>query len=162
MAPKDSIIVIKIGGSTLGNSGTTLEDILLLQSKHYKPVVVHGGGKLINKWMVRQGIFPRFVNGLRVTNEDSIDIVIAVLAGVVNKRMVAEISNAGGQAVGLSGIDGLIFESTIHGYGWHFKSLVVVVIIAIAPFVDTHFCRHEIHAIIQTICQWLGVAIFVN
>ena len=52
MVSKDSIIVIKIGGSTLGKQDTTLEDIVLLQSKDYKPVVIHGGGKLINLWMV--------------------------------------------------------------------------------------------------------------
>jgi len=113
MAPKDSIIVIKIGGSTLGNNGTILEDILLLQAQQYKPVVIHGGGKLINKWMERQGIFPRFVNGLRVTDEDAIDIVVSVLGGVINKRMVVEISNAGGKAIGICGIDGRIFESTV-------------------------------------------------
>ena len=113
MASKDSIIVIKIGGSTLENNGTILEDILFLRSKHYKPVVIHGGGKLINKWMERQGIFPRFVNGLRVTDKDAIDIVVSVLAGVINKRMVTEISKAGGKAVGLCGIDGRILEATI-------------------------------------------------
>lgn len=113
MVSKDSIIVIKIGGSTLGKQDTTLEDIVLLHSKDYKPVVIHGGGKLINLWMERHGIFPRFIRGLRVTSEDAIDIVIAVLAGVINKRMVADITDVGGKAVGLSGIDGQIFESII-------------------------------------------------
>ena len=69
-------------------------------------VVVHGGGNVISDWMQRQGIPPRFVNGLRVTDAPSLDIVVAVLTGLINKELVCMLHNLGGRAVGISGIDG--------------------------------------------------------
>lgn len=81
-------IVVKIGGSTLGNNDTSLADLVKLQQQGQDVVVVHGGGPVISQWMQRQGIAPRFVNGLRVTDAESLDIVVAVLTGLVNKELV--------------------------------------------------------------------------
>tara|TARA_B100000686_G_scaffold92573_1_gene99070 strand:- start:314 stop:1198 length:885 start_codon:yes stop_codon:yes gene_type:complete len=108
---KDSKIVVKIGGSTIGQHDTSLQDLVKLQLTGARPVVVHGGGKTISDWMQLQGIKPRFNRGLRVTDKDNIEIVIAVLTGLVNKSLVGSIENLGGKAIGLSGIDGSILEA---------------------------------------------------
>ena len=106
-------IVVKIGGSTLGSHDTTLEDLVALQGQGVQPVVVHGGGRTISEWMERQGVRPRFVRGLRVTDEPSLDIVVAVLSGVVNKDIVASILALNGRAVGLSGVDGGMLRAEV-------------------------------------------------
>ena len=99
-------VVVKIGGSTLGSGDTALEDLVELQRRGMRPVVVHGGGKIISEWLERQGIRPRFVRGLRVTDDRTLDVVVAVLTGLVNKSLVGGIQALGGGAVGLSGVDG--------------------------------------------------------
>ncbi len=109
----DNTTVVKIGGSTLGSHDTTLEDLITLQSEDQKLVVVHGGGKTISDWMERQGVRPRFVNGLRVTDLASLDIVVAVLTGLINKSLVASINSRGGKAIGLSGADGSMVQASI-------------------------------------------------
>jgi hypothetical protein len=91
-ANQETLTVIKIGGSTFGNHDTTLRDLVELQKKGEKFVVVHGGGKTISEWMEKQGVRPKFVNGLRVTDSQSLDIVVAVLTGVINKSLVASIN----------------------------------------------------------------------
>ena len=106
-------IVVKIGGSTLGSHDTSLKDLVTLQQQGQNVVVVHGGGNVISDWMQRQGIPPRFVNGLRVTDAPSLDIVVAVLTGLINKELVCMLHNLGGRAVGISGIDGGILEAYI-------------------------------------------------
>lgn len=98
-------IVVKIGGSTLGSHDTTLKDLVELQREGMNPVVVHGGGKIISEWMEKQGVRPRFVRGLRVTDEPSLDIVVAVLTGLINKNLVASLVNMGAKAIGISGVD---------------------------------------------------------
>ena len=122
-----SLTVIKIGGSTLGSHDTTLTDLVELQSKGDQFVVVHGGGKTISEWMEKQGVRPKFVNGLRVTDSQSLDIVIAVLTGVINKSLVASINNIGGKAIGISGADGKIVDAEIAdpdlGYVGKIKSI---------------------------------------
>jgi acetylglutamate kinase len=100
------IIVVKIGGSTLGSHDTTLEDLVALQREGWRPVVVHGGGATIGEWLGSRAIPTRFVRGLRVTDAESLRVVLAVLAGLINKELVAAISALGGQAIGLSGADG--------------------------------------------------------
>ncbi len=106
-------IVVKIGGSTLGSHDTSLRDIAALQRDGVRPVVVHGGGKVVSDWMQRQGVRPRFIRGLRVTDEPSLEIAVAVLTGLVNKQLVAELNGLGGRAVGLSGVDGGMIEARI-------------------------------------------------
>ena len=110
---KRSLTVVKIGGSTLGSHDTTLTDLVELQSKGKQFVVVHGGGKTISEWMEKQGVRPKFVNGLRVTDSQSLDIVVAVLTGLINKSLVASINNIGGKAIGISGADGKIVNAEI-------------------------------------------------
>ncbi len=109
----DGTIVVKIGGSTFGDHDTTLEDLVVLQRKGIRAVVVHGGGKTISDWMIKQGVRPRFVRGLRVTDKASLEIVVAVLTGLVNKQLVGSILSIGGKAVGLSGVDGRMLQCEI-------------------------------------------------
>ena len=78
-----------------------------------QPVVVHGGARTISEWMERQGVRPRFVRGLRVTDKTSLDIVVAVLTGLINKSIVASILALNGRAVGLSGVDGGMLRARI-------------------------------------------------
>ncbi|MBF8299281.1 MAG: argB [Dehalococcoidia bacterium] len=106
-------LVIKIGGSILGQHDTTLEDLAWLQSTGVEAIVVHGGGKTITEWLDRQKVPTQFVNGLRVTDEASIGVVVAVLAGLINKQLVATINAHGGRAVGLSGVDAGIVRAEI-------------------------------------------------
>jgi acetylglutamate kinase len=100
------IIVVKIGGSTLGSHDTTLEDLVALQGEGWRPAVVHGGGATISEWLNSRATPTRFVRGLRVTDAESLRVVVAVLAGLINKELVAAITALGGQAIGLSGADG--------------------------------------------------------
>jgi len=100
------IIVVKIGGCTLGIHDTTLEDLVALQKEDWRPVVVHVGGATIGEWLDSRAIPTRFVRGLRVTDAESLRVVLAVLAGLINKELVAAIGALGGRAIGLSGADG--------------------------------------------------------
>jgi acetylglutamate kinase len=106
-------IVIKIGGSTLGEHDTTLEDIVKLQKQGIYSVVVHGGGKKITEWLDKLGVATTFKDGLRVTDEQSLEVVVAVLCGIVNKELVSSINKAGGKAVGLSGFDGGMIQAEV-------------------------------------------------
>lgn len=99
-------IVIKIGGSTLGHSDTTIEDLVALQKRGMSLVTVHGGAQAVTDWLNRLGISTRFIHGLRVTDLESLKVVTAVLAGLVNKELVSAVWKLGGRAVGLSGADG--------------------------------------------------------
>lgn len=107
------VIVVKIGGSTLGSHDTTLEDLVALQQRGARPVVVHGGGALISEWLSRHDVPTRFERGLRVTDAETLKVVVAVLAGLVNKELVAAINATGGRAVGLSGADGGLLRARI-------------------------------------------------
>jgi acetylglutamate kinase len=107
------IIVVKIGGSTLGNHDTTLEDLVELQKQGKSLVVVHGGAKVTSEWLARLGIPTNFVNGLRVTDDQTLKVVAAALGGLVNKELVVAIQALGGKAVGLSGCDGNLLWASI-------------------------------------------------
>ncbi len=109
----DKVIVVKIGGATLGSHDTTIEDIVELQKRGKAMVVVHGGGKVITDWLAKQGVPTRFVQGERVTDEPTLEVVTAVLAGLVNKDIVASINALNGRAVGISGVDGAVIEGRI-------------------------------------------------
>jgi len=108
-----SPIVIKIGGSTLGSHDTTLADLVTLQQRGERPVVVHGGANVVTDWLGRLGISTRFVRGQRVTDGATLKVVIAVLAGLVNKELVAAVEALGGRAIGFTGVDGGLFEAEI-------------------------------------------------
>ena len=106
-------VVIKYGGNAMINETLkqqVMEDIVLLWLIGVKVVLVHGGGPEINDLMNRLGKKAEFVNGLRVTDKETVDIVQMVLAGKVNKTLVSLLEMKGGRAVGLSGMDGRLIE----------------------------------------------------
>ncbi len=105
------LTVVKLGGSTLGAHDTSLHDIAAARREGRRIVVVHGGGAAISAWLARLGIEASFVRGLRVTDAASLDVVVAVLAGLVNKQLVAELGAFGAPAIGLSGADGLVLQA---------------------------------------------------
>ena len=109
----NKVIVVKIGSVALSPEDTSIDDIVALQKQGKQIIVTHGGGKLISKWLEKQGLATRFVHGERVTDQASLEVVIAVLAGLVNKEIVSSIQNRGGQAVGISGIDGGLIQANI-------------------------------------------------
>ena len=101
-------VVIKFGGNAMGNAAemdSFARDIVLMQQVGINPVVVHGGGPMINDMLSRLNIESSFVNGKRVTDEATIEVVEMVLSGRVNKRIVSAINGQGGRAVGVSGKD---------------------------------------------------------
>jgi acetylglutamate kinase len=106
--------VIKYGGHAMGDGERAREfarDIVLLRQVGINPVVVHGGGPQIGRMLDRLRIKSEFVDGLRVTDKDTVDVVEMVLAGSINKEIVAAINAAGGFAVGLSGKDGNLMQA---------------------------------------------------
>jgi acetylglutamate kinase len=107
-----SIVVIKLGGHAMGSDEameTFARDVVLMQQVGVNPVIVHGGGPMINQMLEKLDIKSEFVNGKRVTDEATMEVVEMVLSGRVNKRIVQAINGQGGKAVGLSGKDaGLI------------------------------------------------------
>ena len=108
------VVVIKYGGHAMMNEELkrqVMEDIVLLQLVGVKVVLVHGGGPEINDTLSRMGIESEFVNGLRVTGREAIDVVQMVLAGKVGKSLVNLIGTAGGKAMGICGIDGRLVEA---------------------------------------------------
>ncbi|MFH1646235.1 MAG: acetylglutamate kinase [Chloroflexota bacterium] len=110
MKTMKNVTVVKIGGSTLGSGDTTIEDIVALQKKGAPLVVVHGGGNTVTGWLKRQGVDTKFVRGERVTDLPTLEVATAVLAGLVNKEIVAAINVRGGKAIGISGVDGALIE----------------------------------------------------
>ena len=108
------IVVIKYGGNAMINEklkDSVIRDVVLLSLVGVKVVLVHGGGPEISEMLEKIGKEVKFVNGLRVTDKETIDIVQMVLAGKVNKSLVNLIQNCGGKAIGLSGIDGHMIEA---------------------------------------------------
>lgn len=107
-------IVIKYGGAAMTQRDSQLDfirDIVLMRLVGIRPVIVHGGGPKITEMMKRLGKNTQFVNGLRVTDKETVDIAEMVLAGTINKEIVALINQEGGLAVGLSGKDGNLIRA---------------------------------------------------
>lgn len=107
-------LVIKYGGHAMGDEALARDfarDVVLLKQVGINPVVVHGGGPQIARMLSRLGIESDFVDGLRVTDAATIEIVEMVLAGTINKQIVSTINAEGGTAVGLSGKDGRLIEA---------------------------------------------------
>ena len=123
----DKVTVVKIGGSTFGSHDTTIEDIVSLQQRGKLLVIVHGGAGKVTGWLSRQDIPTRFVDGERVTDRETLDMVTAVLAGLANKEIVAAINSLGGQAVGLSGVDGALIQGRIKNIEMGYTGVVVKV-----------------------------------
>ncbi len=110
------IVVVKYGGNAMINEQLkeqVMEDIVLLWLIGVKVVLVHGGGPEISETMERLGKKPAFVNGLRVTDKETVDIVQMVLAGKVNKTLVNLLEMKGGRAMGISGMDGRLIEASM-------------------------------------------------
>src|SRR5947207_11796056 len=105
----EEIVVVKYGGHAMGEeelAKSFARDVVLLEQTAINPVVVHGGGPQIGDMLARLGIKSQFAGGLRVTDAATIEIVEMVLAGLINKRIVGFINEAGGKAIGLCGKDG--------------------------------------------------------
>lgn len=103
-----AIVVIKFGGNAMGDADAMSEfarDIVLMRQVGVNPVVVHGGGPMINDMLGKLGIQSEFVRGKRVTDQATVEVVEMVLAGLVNKRIVQAITEQGGRAAGISGKD---------------------------------------------------------
>ncbi|QTE68707.1 acetylglutamate kinase [Clostridiales bacterium] len=110
------VVVVKYGGNAMINETLkqqVMEDIVLLWLIGVRIVLVHGGGPEINDLMDRLGKKPEFVNGLRVTDKETMDIVQMVLAGKINKTLVNLLEMKGGKAVGLSGMDGRLLQCAV-------------------------------------------------
>ncbi len=102
------IIVVKYGGSALVDDSLkrrVIQDVVLLKLVGFKPIIVHGGGKEISRWVGKVGMEPRFVNGLRVTDAETMEVAAMVL-NKVNKELVTLVESLGVRAVGISGKDG--------------------------------------------------------
>lgn len=104
-------VVVKIGGSTLGAHDTSLRDIAEARRRGEAIVIVHGGGATVSGWLQRAGLEARFVRGLRVTDAAALEVVVAVLAGLLNKQLVAQLSSLGAPAIGLSGADSMLLQA---------------------------------------------------
>lgn len=113
---RDKIIVVKYGGNAMINEDlkkNVMEDLVMLRSVGMKVVLVHGGGPEINDMLKKIGKKSEFVNGLRVTDEETVEVVTEVLAGKVNKNLVKQLNIAGAKAVGLSGLDAGLIKASI-------------------------------------------------
>lgn len=109
----DKYVVVKYGGNAMTDlelKKSVMNDLLLLQLVGVKVVLVHGGGPDINNALQAMHIESQFKNGLRVTDKDTMDVVQMVLAGKVNKGLVADLISSGGRAVGLCGVDGHMIQ----------------------------------------------------
>lgn len=103
-----AVVVVKFGGNAMGDDEAMAEfarDIVLMKQVGIHPVVVHGGGPMINELLEKLNIESRFVRGKRVTTKEAVEVVEMVLSGLVNKRIVQAINDAGGRAIGISGKD---------------------------------------------------------
>lgn len=112
---KDKILVVKYGGSIMNQytaQEAFIEDLLLLTQNGIKVMIVHGGGPEINKWLQKTGVENTFVQGLRVTDAATMEIVEMVLSGNVNKKLSSNISCKGLNALGISGKDGCLIQAT--------------------------------------------------
>ena len=108
------VIVVKYGGSAMVDENLkkrVIEDVTLLKLVGFKPIIVHGGGKEISRWVSKVGMEPKFINGLRVTDEPTMELVEMVL-GKVNKELVQMVESLGVRAIGLSGKDGGLLNVT--------------------------------------------------
>ena len=108
------VIVVKYGGSAMVDENLkkrVIEDVTLLKLVGFKPIIVHGGGKEISRWVNKVGMEPKFINGLRVTDEPTMELAEMVL-GKVNKELVQMVESLGVRAIGLSGKDGGLLNVT--------------------------------------------------
>lgn len=110
----NKVVVVKYGGSAMNDESLkqdVMRDVVLLSLIGIKVVLVHGGGPEINDMLKRLGIEPKFINGLRYTDQQTMDIVQMVLSGKVNKDLVSLLGECGGKAIGMCGMDGMMMRA---------------------------------------------------
>jgi acetylglutamate kinase len=154
----NKVVVVKYGGNAMINEQLkqqVMEDIVLLWLIGVKVVLVHGGGPEISDLMKRLGKESKFVDGLRVTDEETVDIVQMVLAGKINKTLVNLLEMKGGKAMGISGMDGRLIEAKMKderlGYVGditriHIKPVLDLLEKGYIPVVSTLGCDRQGHA----------------
>ena len=149
------VVVVKYGGNAMINEDlkdSVMRDIVLLSLIGVKVVLVHGGGPEITDMLTKIGKESKFVDGLRVTDKETVDVVQMVLAGKINKSLVNLIQNKGGSAIGLSGMDGHMIEARVKDEKWGYvgeitkvnvKPIHDVVETGYIPVVSTVGCDSE-------------------
>ena len=131
------VVVVKYGGNAKINEelkDSVMRDIVLLSLIGVKVVLVHGGGPEITEMLTKIGKESKFVDGLRVTDKETVEVVQMVLAGKINKSLVNLIQNKGGRAIGLSGLDGHMIEATIKDEKWGYVGEITSV--NVTPILD--------------------------
>lgn len=151
------IVVVKYGGNAMVSEhlkDSVIRDIVLLQLIGVKVVLVHGGGPEITDMLGKIGKESKFVNGLRVTDQETVDVALMVLAGKINKSLVNLIELKGGNAIGLSGLDGHMIEAKVKNQELGFvgditkvniKPILDVIDKGYIPVVSTVGCDNEGH-----------------
>ncbi len=161
----DQIVVVKYGGHAMGEEETALRfgrDIALLEQVGVNPVVVHGGGPQINAMLKRLGVKSTFVQGLRVTDAEMLDVVEMVLAGPVNKQVAEAITRAGAIAIGISGKDGGLIRArkltrTVRDPGSNIEQVLDLGFVGEPERVDTRVLELMIGADIIPVVAPVGV-----
>jgi acetylglutamate kinase len=161
----DQIVVVKYGGHAMGEEETALRfgrDIALLEQVGVNPVVVHGGGPQINAMLSRLGVKSTFVQGLRVTDQQMVEVVEMVLAGTVNKQVAESITRAGALAVGISGKDGGLIRArkatrTIKDPGSNIEQVLDLGLVGEPESIDTRVLKLLIGADIVPVIAPVGV-----
>jgi len=163
----DQIVVVKYGGHAMGEEESALRfgrDIALLEQVGVNPVVVHGGGPQINAMLSRLGVKSTFVQGLRVTDQQMVEVVEMVLCGTVNKQVAEAITRAGALAVGISGKDGGLIRArratrTIKDPGSNIEQVLDLGLVGEPESVDTRVLRLLIGADIIPVVAPVGVGV---
>jgi len=161
----DQIVVVKYGGHAMGEEDAADRfgrDIALLEQVGMNPVVVHGGGPQINAMLSRLGVKSTFVQGLRVTDAQMVEVVEMVLCGTVNKQLASAITRAGCIAVGISGKDGGLIRArkatrTIKDPGSNIEQVLDLGLVGEPEHVDTRVIELLIHADIVPVIAPVGV-----
>ncbi|WP_206930938.1 acetylglutamate kinase [Roseococcus thiosulfatophilus] len=161
----DQIVVVKYGGHAMGEEHAADRfgrDIALLEQVGVNPVVVHGGGPQINAMLSRLGVKSTFVQGLRVTDAQMVEVVEMVLAGTVNKQLASAITRAGCMAVGISGKDGGLVRArkatrTVKDPGSNIEQVLDLGLVGEPESVDTRVLELLIHADIVPVIAPVGV-----
>ncbi len=161
----DQIVVVKYGGHAMGEEATALRfgrDIALLEQVGVSPVVVHGGGPQINAMLKRLNVQSTFVQGLRVTDAEMLDVVEMVLAGPVNKQVAEAITRAGAMAVGISGKDGGLVRArkvtrTVRDPGSNLEQVLDLGFVGEPEAIDTKVLKLMIGADIVPVIAPVGI-----
>ena len=156
------ILVVKYGGNAMINQSLkeqVMEDLVLLRLVGVKVVLVHGGGPEISELMAKLGKKPEFVNGLRVTDKETVDIVQMVLAGKINKSLVNYLEMKGAKAMGISGMDGRLIEAKMKDVNLGYVGEITK--INIEPVID--LLQKDYIPVISTVgCDTEGNAYNIN